>query len=171
MGQRGPKPKPTALKQLRGNPGKRAMNKNEPNPGKPGRTPSVPSWLGDDAREIWKSYARQLWEIDLLTDIDVDALAALCESTALYREAVRAIARNGAVEVTDKGYYYASPWVNIRNQALGQMKQLWAVFGMTPSDRSRLNVGSDEAEEVDPFEAFLQSETVNRGKQKKATHG
>ncbi|MEQ8198694.1 MAG: phage terminase small subunit P27 family, partial [Clostridiaceae bacterium] len=34
MAQRGRKPKPTAIKVLEGNPGKRPLNKNEPKPEK-----------------------------------------------------------------------------------------------------------------------------------------
>lgn len=153
MGRRGPKPKPTALKRLAGNPGKRALPANEPRPNRSARAPRCPAWLNDDAQALWRIYARPLWELGLLTELDVDALATLCEATALYRKACKAITVEGAVHMTDSGYRHASPWVNIRNQALGQMKQLWAVFGMTPGDRSRIEMPAGEDD--DPFEAFL----------------
>ena len=39
----GRKPKPTAVKKLEGNPGKRKLNTKEPNPGK--GMPDCPAWL------------------------------------------------------------------------------------------------------------------------------
>lgn len=48
----GRKPKPTALKELEGNPGKRKLNKKEPMPGK--GMPDCPKWLLPDAQEEWK---------------------------------------------------------------------------------------------------------------------
>lgn len=49
LAQRGRKPKPTAVKQLEGNPGKRQLNANEPKP--VARAPSCPKWLEDDAEK------------------------------------------------------------------------------------------------------------------------
>ena len=43
----GRKPKPTAVKKLEGNPGKRKLNTKEPNPGK--EMPDCPAWLLPDA--------------------------------------------------------------------------------------------------------------------------
>ena len=48
MAQCGRKPKPTAIKELEGNPGKRKLNKHEPKPIK--RAPPCPKWLTDDAK-------------------------------------------------------------------------------------------------------------------------
>ena len=43
MATRGRKPKPTGIKQLEGNPGKRKLNEREPKPEK--KAPSCPKWL------------------------------------------------------------------------------------------------------------------------------
>ena len=47
MATRGRKPKPTALKVLEGNPGKRPLNENEPKPER--KAPECPSWLEPEA--------------------------------------------------------------------------------------------------------------------------
>ena len=47
----GRKPKPTALKKLEGNPGKRKLNTKEPVPGK--GMPDCPKWLLPVAKEEW----------------------------------------------------------------------------------------------------------------------
>ena len=44
----GRKPKPTAIKKLEGNPGKRKLNKNEPVPAK--GMPECPDWLLPEAK-------------------------------------------------------------------------------------------------------------------------
>ena len=48
----GRKPKPTALKKLEGNPGKRKLNTKEPVPAK--GMPEGPKWLLPEAKEEWK---------------------------------------------------------------------------------------------------------------------
>ena len=54
----GRKPKPTAMKELEGNPGKRKLNKKEPVPGK--GMPDCPKWLLPDAQEEWKRLCEKL---------------------------------------------------------------------------------------------------------------
>ena len=58
MAQRGRKPKPTAVKVLEGNPGKRSLNTGEPKPEK--KAPRCPAWLEDEAKKEWKRMAKQL---------------------------------------------------------------------------------------------------------------
>lgn len=48
----GRKPKPTTLKKLEGNPGKRKLNTKEPVPTK--GMPDCPKWLLPGAKEEWK---------------------------------------------------------------------------------------------------------------------
>lgn len=156
MGERGPKPKPTRMRVLEGNPSKRPLPQNEPMPDKPERTPSVPSWLPENAKAIWKQYARQLWELGLLTGIDVEAYATLCETTALYRTAVDMIQEQGAVWVNEEtGYSQQTAWVSIRNNALKQAQSLWSEFGMTPAARTRVEVDKGEEKEVDKLTELL----------------
>lgn len=72
----GRKPKPTALKLLAGNPGKRAINHAEPKP----RVvmPKPPEHLSDAEKDKWKSTVRELHPLGLVTAIDKDALAMYC---------------------------------------------------------------------------------------------
>ncbi len=88
MGERGPAPKPTALKVLQGNPGKRALPKGEPRPPAPS-PPPAPRWLGEEARREWRRVARALHGAGLLTEADHDALALYCETFASWRRAAR----------------------------------------------------------------------------------
>ena len=58
MAMKGRKPKPTSIKKLEGNPGKRPFNANEPKPNKPHR--NVPTGLLPDAQDEWKRLAASL---------------------------------------------------------------------------------------------------------------
>ena len=51
----GRKPKPTAVKKLEGNPGKRKLNSKEPVPAK--GIPACPDWLMPEAKKEWERLA------------------------------------------------------------------------------------------------------------------
>lgn len=68
MAQRGRKPKPTALKELEGNPGRRPLNGAEPKPER--KAPRCPSWLEEEAKKEWRRMGRILEQMGLLTEMD-----------------------------------------------------------------------------------------------------
>jgi P27 family predicted phage terminase small subunit len=82
-------PKPTALKELQGNPGKRRLNRDEPHFGVEGLT--CPRWLNAEARREWRRAARLLREQRVVTAADRGALAAYCLSYARWQQAEAAL--------------------------------------------------------------------------------
>ena len=84
MATRGRKPKPTALKVLEGNPGKRPLNNKEPQPEK--KAPRCPSWLEPEAKKEWKRMAKTLEAIGVLTQVDKAAYAGYCQAYARWKE-------------------------------------------------------------------------------------
>jgi P27 family predicted phage terminase small subunit len=83
-------PTPTHLKLLRGNPGKRALPVDEPQPLIPPTCPDPPTFLAGHAADEWWRVAPGL---GLLTRIDVACLGAYCQSYARWRTAEEALAR------------------------------------------------------------------------------
>jgi len=146
-------PKPTQLKVLQGNPGKRALNKSEPKPA--AKKPSAPKHLEGEAKREWNRIAKKLFELGLLTEVDRAALAMYCTTWARYVRAEEELARVDAewVASTDKGYEHQSAWLQVSNQAMKLMRALLAEFGMSPSSRSRVTITKEE--ESNPFEDFL----------------
>lgn len=143
----GRKPKPTALKELEGNPGKRKLNRSEPKPAK--GIPPCPDWLLPEAKKEWDRLAENLGQLGVLTNVDMAAFAAYCQSYARWKEAQEHIDRDGSTFETDKGYQQQTPWVGIANTNQKLMLQAASEFGLTPSSRSRIVVdsgGSDEDE-------------------------
>lgn len=139
---RGRPPKPTALKQLAGNPGKRALNGAEPKP--QAKRPPCPKSLQGEARKEWNRMSKQLFELGLLTQVDRAALAAYCQAWAHWVEANEQVEKLGMIVKTENGYPQLSPYWTIAQQAAKLMKSYLTEFGMTPGSRSRLRVGQDE---------------------------
>lgn len=81
----GRKPKPTAVKKLEGNPGKRKLNTKEPVPAK--GMPACPDWLMPEAKKEWERLAKLMNQMGVLTEVDMAAFAAYCQSYARWKEA------------------------------------------------------------------------------------
>lgn len=146
---KGRKPTPTAVKNLLNNPGKRAVNHEEPQPD--AIAPDPPDWLNPLARAHWIEIAPELEALGLLSTIDGSSFAEYCTIWARWMEAEQAIKAHGMVvrvNVTkyDKdgkplnGSPATSPYVNIANKALAQVRAYEVEFGKTPSSRSRVHV-------------------------------
>jgi phage terminase small subunit len=72
---RGRKPKPTTLRLLEGNPGKRRV---DPGPAPPAGPPERPEWLDAEAKAEWDRVTAVLAQMRLLSAADRAALAAYC---------------------------------------------------------------------------------------------
>jgi P27 family predicted phage terminase small subunit len=138
---RGRRPKPTRLKMLTGNPGKRPMNDHEPRP-EPA-VPECPAELGPVARREWDRLVGELAALRLLTNLDRAALAAYCGAYALWAEATEAIQRFGSMVKSPSGFPVQSPYVSIANRQAEIMMRIAAEFGFTPASRSRISAPSD----------------------------
>lgn len=133
---RGRRPKPTRLKALTGNPGKRPLNTNEPRP-EP-KIPDCPAELGPAGRREWDRLAVELGKLRLLTELDRSALAAYCGAYALWAEATEAIQKYGTMVKSPSGYPQQSPYVAIANRQAEIMMRIAAEFGFTPASRGRI---------------------------------
>jgi P27 family predicted phage terminase small subunit len=154
-------PKPTALKKLEGNPGKRALNKNEPNFS---GTPKCPASLTPAAKKEWKRVVAELESLDMLRSVDTSTLAVYCQSFARWLSAEAMIEKEGQVikePILNKNFEVVGervkkhPAVTVAKEAMASMMAASSRFGFDPSSRTRLSVG--EGSKQDPFEAFMKS--------------
>jgi P27 family predicted phage terminase small subunit len=148
----GPPPKPTQLKVLQGNPGKRPLNKREPQPR--AAHVSCPRWLLPEAKKEWRRLAPELRRLGLLTVVDRTALAAYCQAYARWRQAEEVLTREGLVFETASGYLMPRPEVAIAQKSQQIMKGFLTEFGFTPASRTRVSLPEQKA--ADPFAEFLQ---------------
>lgn len=136
MGKRGPKPKPKALKELEGNPGKRALNDLAPQP--TGR-PICPAHLEPYARDVWDRVIGSMPET-VYTAAEQELLAAYCLAADMQRKAALEIQDKGAVLVGPSGTLYQSPWTGILNQSAQRLATIGTRLGLDPTARSSLVV-------------------------------
>lgn len=149
----GRKPKPTHLKLVTGNPGKRSLPKAEARVAL--QLPSPPPHLSDEAKVEWGRVSEELYKVGLLSGVDRAALAAYCQSYARWVQAEQAIAKmaerdqltGGLMIKTTNGNAIQNPLVGTANKAAADMVRYAAEFGMTPSARSRINAEPPEGEE------------------------
>lgn len=134
---RGRKPVPTRLKLLAGNPGKRPINPNEPEPML--AFPECPAELSPAARVEWERLVPELGQLGLLTHFDRAGLAAYCAAYALWAEATAAVQKYGAMVKSPSGYPMQSPYIGIANRQAELMIRLASEFGFTPASRSRIS--------------------------------
>lgn len=139
--------KPTALKVIEGNPGKRALNKQEPDPTYL-TDMTAPAWLHPAARDIWDEVAPRLAEAKLLTEVDVQMLAMGCVAIAQHRQAVK---RTGEDLVKskfelgddDQPVYvgeHINPWMLVQSMSFKQAMTVFQQFGMSPAARTRIAI-------------------------------
>lgn len=144
-------PKPTALKIVQGNPGKRALNTSEPQPRR--ETPTCPAWLSVEAKREWRKMTPELERLGLLTVIDGAALAGYCQAYARWKQAEALLDREGLVITTQSGYSQPHPAVAIAQKSLALVRAFCSEFGLTPAARSSLHVAPLDKPES-PFAAL-----------------
>lgn len=155
MGQRGPRPKPVALKLLAGNPGKRPARRSGRGRTRRGIPPRPPELTGEAAAE-WDRLAPELDAAGALAVTDRGILAAYCCAVADLLAARAAIVERGRwLEVpvqTSKGERLGvrlieHPAVKLLDKASARVQRLAAELGITPASRARLE-GDGPAEGV-----------------------
>lgn len=151
----GRKPKPTALKLVTGNPGKRPLPKKEAVVALSEPTP--PAFLCDDAKVEWGRVCSALFAAGLMTELDRAALSAYCAAYGRWAQAERAINTmagkdgiNAALLIkTKEGNAIQNPLVGIANKARADVVRFAAEFGMTPSARTRVTATPDDTQKED----------------------
>jgi P27 family predicted phage terminase small subunit len=142
----GRKSKPTKLKLLDGNPGKKKIPKNEIQP--ISNLPSPPSHLDDYAKQEWERLANGLHTLGLLYQVDRAVFAAYCQAYSRWRiaeETLQMLAEkddllHGILMKTKQGNWIQQPIVGIANKAMADMARYASEFGLTPVARAGLSV-------------------------------
>ena len=127
------KPKATAIKLLTGNPGKRPLPENEPQPEGEVICPASVS-KDADAQKIWDYYAPMLEAQGVLTCWDVHMFGAWCCLVAEFE--------------CDPRRFNAAD--------LSQMRGLGSAFGLDgPKSRAQMSVGDGKKKDKDPAEKYF----------------
>jgi P27 family predicted phage terminase small subunit len=134
----GRKPKPTHLRLLNGNAGKRPINKNEPKP--VGDLFDAPDWFSDAQKEGW-TYAIANAPLGLLKRLDRSALTVWVIAEDLHKQATIAVGKFGLITKSPKqGEPMQNPYLAIINRQAQIMLKAASEIGFTPSSRSRVQI-------------------------------
>jgi len=157
----GRKPQPTHLKLLKGNPGRRPLNADEPLPAR--SLPFPPDELNLDGKREWLRVADELFRLGMLTGLDRGALAAYCQAYGRWIQAERKLNEmalsggfNGLLIRGANGQPAYNPLVGIANKAMADVVRYSIEFGMTPSSRSRIQATPIDAA-ADPADKYFAS--------------
>ena len=178
MGLRGPKPQPTRLRLLRGNPGKRPLPKDEPQPRRvmpPGITPTrdeiaaeafmPPGPADEGALKVWRYLVEITSRMGVLTEADGLALWDLgCHLRQIFELEDLSLQmrakgdhlggllwrkRREDGSTDPNAYPVVSPVFYARRPLITEALNLFREFGLTPSSRTRVqSLGAAEHEKI-----------------------
>jgi len=144
MGTPGRKPKPTALKKLAGNPGKRPLDRAEVRPR--AGVPAMPRRrLSAEGQRLWRRLAPELAELGLMTEVDGPAFEMLCVHYSVAVQAARQLREEGLTVMGTTGER-KHPCAQILREASTAFRMYAEQFGLTPAARARLRVDPGEDE-------------------------
>src|SRR5262245_52000322 len=110
----GRRPKPSHLRILEGNRGKRPLNLNEPRPA--GDLSEAPHWFSDEQRQSW-DYAIKHAPAGLLKLIDRSILTVWVAAEVIHREAVQKVVEFGLLSKAPmSGMPIQNPYLPIVNK-------------------------------------------------------
>jgi P27 family predicted phage terminase small subunit len=146
---------PTHLKLIRGNPGKRKINKTEPQP--LGALLDPPAHFDDEVKAVW-NYAIQHAPRGLLRMLDSSVLETWCCAHVMHRRAVTEVRKYGMiVKAPNTGVPVQSPFLPIVNkQALIMMRAI-DHLGFSPASRTRIALGEAPGDAMGDWGAIASS--------------
>jgi P27 family predicted phage terminase small subunit len=135
----GPSPKPTSLKVVEGNRGKRALNKQEPDPEYlEADSLAAPAWLDARATVVWNEMAPPLQKARLVAIIDVPLLAMCCVAIAQFRFAAEKVGDNPVRAAEGEKGEMLNPWLIVQSMSFKQATAILREFGVGPASRTRI---------------------------------
>jgi P27 family predicted phage terminase small subunit len=157
-------PVPTALKIVRGNPGKRPLNRREPvAPGGPGECPfhGAPEGPESAACRYWHELVDVGVPIGLFVATDRHRLTDYCRARADLDRARAMVEAHGAV-IDDARYGpRPSPWWRVAQATERRVSQLGDSLGLAPVHRGRISAAVPAVAE-DPIDRLRRGELPAR---------
>ena len=147
--------KPDAQKELEGTArADRKLNGTARPGGEP--TPPPRGGLSPTARKVWKDLAPKLTALGLLTEVDGATFAIFCQAHADWTDLTKRLNELGSANwfYDGKNGRQPLPELAVRDKAFQVVQRLGARFGLDPSSRSGISVGT-EAKPPPPDEDFL----------------
>ncbi|EQB97780.1 phage terminase small subunit P27 family, partial [Photorhabdus temperata] len=159
-GKSGRRAKPTARKALAGNPGKRALNKNEP-VFTPLKGVLPPDWFAENnlnlAITMWEITVKELCGQGIICLTDLAVLERWCVAYEFWRRAVMNIAMQGNTVTGATGGLIKNPELTAKKEQESEMSATGSMLGLDPSSRQRLMGAAGKAKTENPFIRIITS--------------
>jgi P27 family predicted phage terminase small subunit len=144
--------------------------------------PIAPTNLSEEAQAEWTRVSQELYDLGLLGNVDRAGLAGYCEAWADWVMACNEVKRLGMVIKIDEtvhekhfkngksiidrnsGKLIENPYYSVKKKSAEMMLRFLVEFGMTPSARSRIDIGKLGG----PRAIRPKAEKQRRGRQPKA---
>lgn len=152
-GRSGRRPKPTQQKVVAGNPGKRALNKAEPQFTQITHV-DPPDWMQPLAIRMWETVMPELLAQKIVCITDLHNVEGFCTAYANWRAAQELVVQDGPVVTSAMGSPMKNPALTAAKEAMSQMVTFGAILGLDPSSRSRLT-GGRKSKVGNPFMDLL----------------
>lgn len=104
----------------------------------PAKLPPAPRHLTPAERQVWWRVGAELIAARLITQIDLDALAAYARAHVRWVEAHAQLRDADPVIMTANGSVKTNPLYQVADKAQQQMLELMRELGLTPSSRTKL---------------------------------
>lgn len=117
-----------------------------------------PDWLNDEAQQEFRRIIKEMKDLDVITNVDVDALAVYCDAYTAYVECTRIIETDGIMITVrdDDGNItaqYPHPLLSKKRQLAEQMKAQATELGLTPSSRAKIAMPKEKLKPKTEFES------------------
>ena len=141
---RGRKKTPTRVKELQGTVEKSRLVENEMTAELCTTMPPAPEWLSEVAKQEWNKVTLELFNKQMLHQIDLRLIEAYCNAIALHIETEQMLRDKGRIQIFKNAdgslkHMQAVPYQKIANDALDRALKLATQFGMTPTARTSIS--------------------------------
>lgn len=118
----------------------------------------TPSWLGKEAKKIYKFLIEQFKQTGILTNLDKETVAICADTIAKMREAQKVIDEQGLI-IDGK----ANPAINIYEKYEKIYAKMITELGLSPTARSRMALTQSQMQqkEEDPLLKILKGEDLD----------
>src|SRR5262249_36505329 len=138
---------PTAIAILRGNPGRRPHDPDEPLPAVISRMPSPPAHFGEEERAIWFREGHRLMDSRVITLQDLNLFQDLTWWTYI-RDRCEMEMRDQPLTLRSKSGGYMHPLMTTHAMASKQVRELATHFGLSPLARTKVKTVDSRQESI-----------------------
>ena len=141
---RGRKKTPTRVKELQGTLKAERVLDNEMKVSLVSSIPDPPQWLSEIGKNEWHNVCLELYNKQMLHQIDLRLLEAYCNAISLHIETEMHLREHGRIQEFKNPdgtikHSQSVPHQKIANDALDRALKIATQFGFTPSARSSIN--------------------------------